>query len=323
MSERLWTFDAVQPGQSGPETQVTLSADDIAEYAAISHNDNPYFGQTGLAMPTMILSYAPLMRESIANTNGFVALEQSKTARRQTPFTKCEIRWYAPVAAGDCLTATRRVHEVYARRGSNFVTFRVQATNQRGVVVGEYDYTCIFDYARGQRSDRGTGSKVDGPAAPRVADGVSLNWAGFDSIGIGDELAGTVVSETQDSMNAKDAFRLIGERGVGSNIHTDEAFARDSIFGTTVNSGPATMTYVDQMLERSFGPQSFYQGGRLLMRAITPFRAKDTVVFSGAVTKTRTKAQSDWVDCMVQGHNQAGDLVCSAEASLCWLDRAD
>ena len=40
----------------------------------------------------------------------------------------------------------RRVLEKYVRRGSRFVTFRVEATNQNGDEVAQYDYTCIFDY---------------------------------------------------------------------------------------------------------------------------------------------------------------------------------
>ena len=47
-----------------------------------------------MAMPTMVLSYAPLLREEIASANGYIAFEVSKTARSQTPFAKCEVRWY-------------------------------------------------------------------------------------------------------------------------------------------------------------------------------------------------------------------------------------
>jgi len=44
------------------------------------------------------------------------------------------------------------------------------------------------------------------------------------------------------------------------------------------------MSYVDQNLEMSFPISSFYAGGGLLMRAITPFRGGDTVTFQGEVT---------------------------------------
>ncbi|MCI0811498.1 MAG: hypothetical protein J4O10_08110, partial [Chloroflexi bacterium] len=87
--ERLWHFDAVEPGQVGNETVVEITAGNIAEYARLALNYSPEY-QAGddslVAMPTMVLSYAPLLREEIADANGFVAVEVSKTARSQTPF---------------------------------------------------------------------------------------------------------------------------------------------------------------------------------------------------------------------------------------------
>ena len=140
--EKLWDYDAVAIGQTGTETTVTLTLDTLREYArATQHargseldrpNDSTHPAEV-LAMPSMVLAYAPLLRYDLAENNGFKALEDSKTARRQTPFAKCDIRWHAPVVVGDCITATRRVLDKYERRGSKFVTFRVEAVNQRGV----------------------------------------------------------------------------------------------------------------------------------------------------------------------------------------------
>ena len=146
--ERLWDYDAVEQGQTGTDTLVTLTAENIEEYAAASQNDNSLYRKAGedaasdnllIAMPTMVVTYAPLLRENIAEASGFVALERSATARRQTPFAKCEIRWFAPVSEEDVITGSRRVLEKYERRGSRFVTFRVEASNQDGLKVGEYD----------------------------------------------------------------------------------------------------------------------------------------------------------------------------------------
>ena len=158
--EKLWDYDAVEPGQEGRPTVVALTAEQIAAYARVAQNPDARFQKAGanveyggalVAMPTMVLTYAPLLREDIAEHSGFVALEESRTARRQTPFAKCEIRWFRPAQAGDIITGTRRVLEKYERRGSKFVTFRVEASNQRDEKVAHYDYTCIFSYARGQR----------------------------------------------------------------------------------------------------------------------------------------------------------------------------
>jgi acyl dehydratase len=103
-------------------------------------------------MPTGIFNEAPLRRNSVATASGFVALEWVKENSRQTPFAKCEARWFAPIKAGDTIVSSARVLEKYERRGNKFVTFRVEAINQNAVKVAEYDYTCIFEYAKGQKS---------------------------------------------------------------------------------------------------------------------------------------------------------------------------
>ncbi len=325
-AEKLWTYDAVEPGQRGAETVVPITAGNIVGYAQAALNDDPQYRSPGasLAMPTMVLAYAPLLREEIAEANGFTAQEQSKTARRQTPFAKAEIRWRRPVGDGDTITGTRSVLEKYERRGSRFVTFRVGGINQQGETVVEYDYTCIFDYAKGQRDvppERpGANLPQETPDAassppPGVTGVGQRKLLTFDSAAEGTPLAELSITEGQEIINNRSAFRLAG-RPSESNIHNDEEFARQNIFGGTVNSGPATMSYVDQMLQLSFPPEAFYHGGSLLMRAITPFRSGDTVTFAGEVTGRRREADRGIVECRVHGANQRGELVCLADAAL-------
>ena len=338
-AERLWDFDAVEPGQRGVDTVVTITGENIAEYAAAALCDDARYrnpAADALAMPTMALSYAPLLREEIAAANGFTALEQSAAARRQTPFAKCEIRWRRPVGAGEVITASRQALEKYERRGSRFVTFRVAAVNGRGEAAAEYDYTCIFDYAGGQRESprahphpnpplKGEGitgaAAAETGAAPGGATAIGpARLLDFAAAAPGTPLAELAVTESQAIINRRSAFRLAG-RPNESNIHTDPEFARQNIFGGTVNSGPATMSYVDQMLQRSFPPEAFYRGGRLLMRAITPFRSGDTVAFQGEVTARHpappgADAPGGVVECRVRGVNQRGEMVCLADATL-------
>ena len=323
--EKLWDYAVVLPGQEGRPTVVRITDENISAYAHTAQNQDPRYyrpgtnreyGEAMAAMPTMVLAYAPLLREDIASANGFVALEQSKTARRQTPFAKCEIRWSRPVCSGDTITANRGVLEKYERRSSKFVTFRVTAVNQHGLAVAEYDYTCIFEYAQGQKEvPRHLGSAQPNLNEIGATDALERQTLKFDHVSVGDQLATLAFSESQEIINSKSALRLAGEPNE-SNIHTDEEFARQNIFGGLVNSGPATMSYVDQMLQLSFPLQSFYEGGRLLMRAIEPFRAGDTVTFQGEVTGTRVDAEKKMVECRVKGINQRGDLVALSDAAL-------
>ena len=315
-AERLWTYDAVESGQYGAETTVEITEENISRYAEVALNDDPrYRGPAPtLAMPTSVLSYAVLLRGEIAEANGFVGYEQSQTARKQTPFAKCEIRWHHPVRVGDVITGKRGVLEKYERRGSRFVTFRVEGINQHGIKAVEYDYTCIFDYAKGQREVPASSTHANPQPAERKTG--QRRRLDFDSAVEGTALADLNITERQDVINRRGAFRLAGRPPSESNIHTDEDFARQNIFGSIVNSGPATMSYVDQMLHLSFPPEAFYNGGSLLMRAITPFRSGDTVTFAGEVTGRRQEGDKGIVECRVRGTNQRGELVCLADASL-------
>ena len=323
--EKLWLYDVVEPGQAGEITVVQLTAANIAEYARVAQNPDPQYREdaarrdysgAAVAMATMVLSYAPLLREDIARANGFVAQEASATARRQTPFAKCEIRWQRPAREGDTIYGSRRVLEKYERRGSRFVTFRVEASNQHGEPVAEYDYTCIFDYAQVRKEvpdDTGTAASASAPDQPGVA--TVRTVLTFDGISLQDPLAPLSLSESQEIINGKDAFRLAGEHNP-INIHTDEEFARQNMFSGTVSSGPAAMAYVDQMLAQSFPLPAFYQGGTLLLRGIEPFRAGDTVTWQGEITGKTEKDGQKIVECRVRGVNQRGDLVNLSDAAL-------
>ena len=323
--EKLWDYQAVSAGQAGGQTVVQITDENISRYAHVAQNQDPRYHQRGAnqeyggamtAMPTMVLAYAPLLRDEIAAANGYVALEESKSSRRQTPFAKCEIRWALPVFSGDTITATRRVLEKYERRGSKFVTFRVAAFNHEGQAAAEYDYTCIFEYALERKAiPQEPGSAYPTLSDIGMVDSPERHTLGFDNMTVGDQLASLVISESQEIINSKNDLRLAGEPAT-SNIHTDEEFARENIFGGIVNSGPATMSYVDQMLQRSFPIRTFYQGGRLLMRAIEPFRAGDTVTFQGEITGKRGEAGQKAVECRVKGINQRGDLVTLSDAAL-------
>ena len=104
--EKVWEYDAVEAGQGGRPTVVAITEENIAAYALVAQNRdaryrtaelNLEYGGSLVAMPTMALTYAPLLRDDIAANNGFVALEDSKTARCCPAPSKSYIPWdWAP-----------------------------------------------------------------------------------------------------------------------------------------------------------------------------------------------------------------------------------
>ena len=160
-TEIRWEYDVVEVGQTGPKLTIEVTEELIATYAKAVRNPNPdYYPPEScelerlvqLAMPTMIFRVAPLRRPDIAANNGFTALEKASENPRQTPFSKCEVRWHAPIQSGDSITSFGHILSKEERRGNKFVTFRVEATNQNDEKVAEYDYTCVFEYGKGQNT---------------------------------------------------------------------------------------------------------------------------------------------------------------------------
>ena len=158
--ERRWEYDAVEIGQEGTPVSIEITDELIHQYARSVRNDNPAYHPQEAdskadmpleAMPTMVFRIAPLRRHDIASNNGYVALEVVSENPRQTPFAKCEVRWYSKVRSGDVITSNGYIFDKYEKRGNKFVTFRVKGCNQHGENVCEYDYTCIFEYRKVQK----------------------------------------------------------------------------------------------------------------------------------------------------------------------------
>lgn len=325
--EILWEYDKVEIGQASPPFTIEVTEELIARYVAAVRNPNPAYqvsaghsaeGGGTLAMPTMIIRVAPGSRTDIAANNGFVALESARDNPRQTPFAKCEVRWFAPLRAGDTITSFAHVVDKYERRGNKFVTYRTEATNQRGVKVAEHDYTTIFEYAKGQHTREESagvaGQAVGATSTEGSHKAVNTEPLTFNSIDVGDELPPFTIGETQETINASGIN--IKQREPRPNLHTDEEFAKRSLFGGTANSGATTMAYVTQMLEARFPASAFYNGGRLLHKAIRPFRPGDIVTFTGRLTGKREEDSRKIVDCEVKAHNQLGQLIGVSEATL-------
>jgi acyl dehydratase len=155
-TENRWEFDAVEIGQEGTPVSVAITDELIDRYARSVRNDNPAYRSRGdspasgqmEAMPTMVFRVAPLRRADIASNNGYTALEVVNENPRQTPFAKCEMRWFSTVKNEDVITSKGRIFDKYDKRGNKFVVFRVEGINQNGVKVCEYDYTCVFEYRK-------------------------------------------------------------------------------------------------------------------------------------------------------------------------------
>jgi len=137
----------------------------------------------------------------------------------------------------------------------------------------------------------------------------------FVDLSVGDQLPEFTISETQETIDNA-VLHIEGIDFNPRNIHNDPEFAQSGLFTGTVNGGPVTMAYVCQMLEQWFPARCFYEGGKLLFKAIEPFRPGDSVTFSGTITSKRVEQANKLLECRIEGRNQMGSLVGVAEATL-------
>ena len=144
---------------------------------------------------------------------------------------------------------------------------------------------------------------------------ISAQKITFESIKIDDQLPLFEVSESQETIDgARVAIDVVED--IPRNIHNDPEFAKEGLFGTTVNAGVTTMSYVAQTLEQWFPAHSFYDGGSILFKAIDAFRPGDTVTFTGKITGKRIEGDRKIVECELRGVNQMDKLMGIAEATL-------
>lgn len=320
MAEKRWEWDVVDPdGKPSAPKDTEVTPQSVVAYATRARNPNPRYREPKegmLAIPLQVFETARPRRNEVAAANGCVALEWAKENPRQTPFAKCRLRWFSPLRAGDTITSSSRVVEKYERRGNRFVTFLMEAVNQRGEKIAENLFTSIFEYGQGQKKRQSGGPVAGSARTEKVKTGKILD-AGvtFDSIRTGDALPPIEVSETQETIDNFGGDTPIEERPP-QNIHNDPGFAEKEMFAGTVNAGVATMAYIVQMFEQVFPVEVFYDGGSMEFKAIEPVRPGDTIYLTGLVTGKREENGKKLVDFDVKGTNQLGQLIGVAEATV-------
>lgn len=326
-AEQIYEWDVAQEGDESPPFVFAVTPASIAAYCTAVRLDNPVYlddqaargaGFPGIvAPPTMCYTYAPMRRVDLIARRGYVAPEQAEHGARSTPFVATEIVFLGrPVRPGDVVTSTTTLRAKWERKGNKFLTFAIEGTNQRRERVAEYTYTCIWEYAKGRKvgepSARPPGAEVQ--ARPRT---VTAATAAFDAVEVGDGLPVVVKAETQETIDRFRALAISGEQVNWKDLHTDPGFAEQGIFGGTVNMGVATVAYVAEVLERAFPLGAVLaSGARLAMQAREPFRAGDTVAFTGTVIGKRDAAGGRFLDVEVQGTNSGGRTIAKATATV-------
>ncbi|GAA1942578.1 MaoC family dehydratase [Nocardioides hwasunensis] len=126
-------FDEYAVGQAEPGGSAVVGADDIADFARISHDDHPAHTDPGFAEPR----FGGLLAHGVLTFSVVVGLTMEPN-RRAVAYGYDRIRFPGPVLAGDTITATSEVVEVAAHPRNpaiGLVTKAYTGTNQDGRTV--------------------------------------------------------------------------------------------------------------------------------------------------------------------------------------------
>jgi acyl dehydratase len=153
--EQTYQWDMAEIGDSAPPYIFEVTADSIASFCRATRYENPAYinqaaareiGLPGLvAPPAMVFTYAPLRLADLIAARGCIPPEDPVHRPGAPSFVDCSIDFQGVmVAPGDVITSVTSVQDKYQRDNDRFITFRVVAHNQRGELVADYRYTCLW-----------------------------------------------------------------------------------------------------------------------------------------------------------------------------------
>src|SRR3954466_12050692 len=279
-----YSWDIAQVGDSAPPFTYEVTEQRIADYCLAVRNENPLYtdpeaaknGPFGgiVAPPAFAIKCSPLRRNEVMHAKGYASPEEK--SEYQTPYAKAELFPTRPIRPGDVITSSVTLEEKYERRGNTFITWRVKAQDAQGEPTHEYTYTIIWK--QGPKDP-------NAPKAPRPAASEEPAPVAAD-----DALPTITKLESQEAIDRYGELTRVRPR-VGANLHTDEEFARRTIFGGTANMGVATLAYCSEVLERAYGPAVLLRpGAHIEYKGIRPIRGGDEITLTGRITDRRSDA---------------------------------
>jgi acyl dehydratase len=296
LSLPTYHWEVAEVGDEAPPFRYAVTREAIAKYCDAVRNFNPLyldqaaaaagpFGQI-VAPPSFALMAGPLRRNEVMHAKGFAAPEEK--GEYQTPYAKCELRWYRPIFPGDAVVSRVLLEDKLERRGKRFAQWRVEGKDDAGEALFDYTYTTVWP------TGPGAGGKASASVQPDPLPQIEPR----------DALPPVEKHETQEAIDNFSTWTRVRPR-VGTNLHIDPEFARRTLFGGTANSGPASLAYCTELLENGYGPAALLRpGARVEYKGVRPVRAGDRITLRGKVVAR--EAQRHQVDIWM--HAQDGAL---------------
>jgi acyl dehydratase len=275
LSLPTYHWEVAEIGDEAPPFRYGVTREAIAKYCDAVRNFNPLYLQEAaakagpferiVAPPSFALMAGPLRRNEVMHAKGYAAPEEK--GEYQTPYAKCELCWYRPIFPGDAVVSRVFLEDKLERRGKRFAQWRVEGKDDAGEALFDYTYTTVWP------TGPGTGGKTPASIQPDP----------LPQIDPADALPLVEKHETQEAIDNFSTWTRVRPR-VGTNLHIDPEFARRTLFGGTANSGPASLAYCSEILEKGYGPAALLRpGARVEYKGVRPVRAGDAIALRGKV----------------------------------------
>jgi acyl dehydratase len=128
-----------------------------------------------------------------------------------------------------------------------------------------------------------------------------------EAVGVGQELPSLEKNLTQRRIDVYSGVRP-------RSIHSDEAWAHEKGFRTTLAQGMMSTAYVSEMMTRFLGA-GFVKGGSISLAFIRPVYAGDRLTVHGVVKEMRPEGGATRVVVEVWCQNQDGEKTAVGTAS--------
>jgi 3-hydroxybutyryl-CoA dehydratase len=137
----------------------------------------------------------------------------------------------------------------------------------------------------------------------------------FEELQVGEQFPPVVKIEAQASINLYQELAGFPHQQDTKNLHTDDEYAKTTVFAGTVNQGVATVAYFIEALEQIVPASTLTGGGRIEVKGIEPVRAGDKLTIVASVAGKREEAGARFVDFEIKAENQQGRLAAVGTAT--------
>jgi len=295
------SYDVLNVGKQMRSGEMHLRPEDIEAYAWAVEDEDPWFYGPGpfggpIVHPTLLANQALLLRH-----DHFV-VPAGLHARMIFNFHKA-----SPLGTRARTTGT--VNEKYWRRDKPYMATDFETCGDDGTLFTSGRFVqMLFAKDTAPASGSSAGSNRAGDAAPAYDDNITSAQGRSGRLERGQVLPSLSRTLKQRQIDIYSGIRPFS-------IHTDEDWARQKGFATTIAQGMMSTAYISTIMATAVGA-GFIEGGNMDAKFLKPVLCGDTLEVTSSVSGfTRDPDGQPRAHVTVAAHNQRGEQTMAGVAS--------